>query len=235
MIRTIALALLMAGMAAGPASAEVLAKSGVFNGLTVEYRVVLPDGYDPAKTYPVILDFPGGPQRIDMIDRSLARGLQPLAERLGWVVVTPAAPDGRLYFQGGEAAMPDFLAMIFSEFHVEGGKLHISGVSNGGRSAFHIAALYPDKFSSVTGYPGLNASDDPEELQKFAAMCIYMHAGSEDPGWAGAMQAEAAQYEGLGYKVKFTLEPGQRHVMDFSKDEFGERLFADLEASRRGC
>ena len=37
-------------------------------GVLVHYKVVLPNGYDPAKTYPAILAFGGGPQTMNTVD-----------------------------------------------------------------------------------------------------------------------------------------------------------------------
>ena len=45
-----------------PVQAELLEKTKKVAGTTVQYKVVLPNGYDPAKTYPGILAFGGGPQ-----------------------------------------------------------------------------------------------------------------------------------------------------------------------------
>ena len=49
---------------AQPAAAEMIEKSGRFGGMQVTYKVVLPDGYSAARTYPVVLVFTGGPQQL---------------------------------------------------------------------------------------------------------------------------------------------------------------------------
>src|SRR5512140_3669234 len=45
------------GMDASPANASVQTLSKKVDGVTVQYQVVLPNGYDPAKAYPAILGF----------------------------------------------------------------------------------------------------------------------------------------------------------------------------------
>src|SRR5262245_29624619 len=82
------------------ASAETLDKSGKFGGLTVHYKVVLPPGYDASRAYPTILAFPPGGQDMRLVDGSLARNYRPEAERRGYIVVIPAAPDGQYFFTG---------------------------------------------------------------------------------------------------------------------------------------
>ena len=51
-----------------PLQAEVLEKTKQVGDTAVHYKVVLPDGYDPAKAYPAILGFGGGPQDMKTVD-----------------------------------------------------------------------------------------------------------------------------------------------------------------------
>ena len=53
---------------AQPLRAEIFEKSKKVGGITVRYKVVLPNGYDPAKAYPAILAFGGGPQTMNTVD-----------------------------------------------------------------------------------------------------------------------------------------------------------------------
>ena len=92
--------------AASAAFAEVQTKSARIGTTTVHYKVVLPTGYTPAKVYPAILAFGGGPQTVESIDRALHRNWQKEAESRGYIVVLPAAPDDVLFFQGGEKMPP---------------------------------------------------------------------------------------------------------------------------------
>ena len=49
------IALAVALVASAPLHAELLEKTANIGGVTVQYKVVLPNDYDPAKTYPGIL------------------------------------------------------------------------------------------------------------------------------------------------------------------------------------
>ena len=75
------------------ASAETVGKNGRFGGITLRYKVILPNGYDPARTYPAVLAFPGGRQTIDGVDSSLDRNWRAEAEGRGYIIVSPAAPS----------------------------------------------------------------------------------------------------------------------------------------------
>ena len=59
-----------------PASASVLELTKKVAGMTVHYKVVLPDGYDATKAYPAILAFGGGPQTMNTVDGILNRNFQ---------------------------------------------------------------------------------------------------------------------------------------------------------------
>src|SRR5580692_7988236 len=95
-----------------PVHAELLEKTRKVAGLTVHYKVVLPNGYDPAKAYPAILALGGGPQTMNTVDNVLSRNLRPEAEKRGYIVVAPAAPDDQLFFEEGARIFPEFLKMI---------------------------------------------------------------------------------------------------------------------------
>src|SRR6185436_17784082 len=79
-----------------PLRSEVVEKTKAIDGTTVHYKVVLPNSYDPSKAYPAILALGGGPQSMNIVDGVLSRNLRAEAERRGYIVVAPAAPDGDL-------------------------------------------------------------------------------------------------------------------------------------------
>src|SRR6267154_2752424 len=89
-----------------PLRAEVLEATKTVGGTTVHYKTVLPNGYDPAKAYPAILALGGGPQTMNTVDNILNRNFRAEAEKRGYIVVAPAAPDGELFFDEGDRIFP---------------------------------------------------------------------------------------------------------------------------------
>jgi len=223
-------AVLAIGLAAGPGRAEILSKSGRFAGTSVDYKVLLPPGYDPAKAYPAVLVFTGGGQSLQAAQNTLEVDWRSEAETRGYIVISPDAPGGALFFQEGDRVFPAFLDMIAKDYKLAG-KLHIAGHSNGGLSAFHIAALYPAYFSTVTGYPGLY-QDNPEAEFPAALkrLCLYMHVGDMDPEWRQAMEAEAREIGGQGYHIKLTVEKNQTHRLKAPELGLSKRLFDEIES-----
>ena len=215
--------------------AEVLDKRATVAGVALHYKVVVPKGYDAAKTYPAVLAFPGADQTMEMVDNTLKRNWLDQAEQRGYIVVIPAAPDAGLFFEGGDRVFPQFLDKLLADFHVLDRKFHIAGVSNGGLSAFHIAAKYPQYFWSVTGLPGYLDDATPEHIQALAKLCINMYAGELDTGWRDAEKQQAAEFAARKFTVQFSEEKGQSHIMKTLDGDGAARLFNQFEQARRGC
>src|SRR5207245_40115 len=113
------------------ARAETLAKAGRFGGITIRYKVILPNAYDPARAYPGILAFAGGRQNLDAVNGMLDRNWRPEAETRGYIVVSPVAPPNNFFFErGADSIFPEFLDQILRDYKIESGKLHIAGPSN---------------------------------------------------------------------------------------------------------
>jgi poly(3-hydroxybutyrate) depolymerase len=220
-------AILLCACAIIPARAEMQEKTGTFNGLQVTYEVVLPANYSPAKAYPTVLVFTGGSQGLQGAKGTPQTDWQQEAERRGYIIISPAAPNGQLFFEGGDRIFPEFLDFIQKTYKVEG-KLHIAGHSNGGLSAFHIATKYPKYFSTLTGYPGL--LEDPAEASAIKGMCIFMHVGENDEGWRGEMAQQAASLKAKGFNVQFTVEPHQVHRIKAGEVNLSPRLFNEIES-----
>jgi predicted peptidase len=219
-----------------PAFAEVLDKVTTIDGIAVHYKVVLPGNYDPAKTYPGVLAFAGGGQSIDVVDNMIRTQFQGEAEKRGYIVVSPAAPNGDLFFfSGGEKIFPGFLTKILSDYKIEGRKFHMAGRSNGGISAFHIAALHPSYFVSITGFPGYLDELLPSRVKAVSGMCIYMHVGQFDSDWREQVRDQSEFFREEGMKVQFYLEEGQEHSIESLVGEGSARLFDHFDEARRGC
>lgn len=214
------------------ASAETVAKQGTFNGVAVHYKVVVPNGYDASRAYPTILTFPPGNQDMPLVDNRLEANWREEAERRGYVVVSPAAPDGRLFFDDGRRVFPAFIERIFVDYQVKGGKLILAGASNGGLSAFYVASHYPQYFTTLIGYPGLLREVTPAAVAALRGLCIYMHVGELDAGWRPAMAAEADELRRAGLNVTFSVEPGQHHVIATLDGSGARRLYDEIEACR---
>ena len=229
-------AAVVAMLATRPVQAELLEKTKKVSGTTVVYKVVLPTGYDSAKTYPAILAFGGGPQTMNSVDTVLSRNLRAEAEKRGYIVVAPAAPDEDLFFEEGARIFPEFLKMIQAEYKIQDNKFHIAGPSNGGIAAFHVAASNPQYFLSVTAFPGYMWEPSPAKLQAISKMCVFMYVGENDEYmWHSEMKKEAELLRSAGAVARYTVEKGQPHRLETLAGANAGRLFDGFEETKKGC
>lgn len=223
-------------LALQPLGAKVLDESVRMGGMTVEYKVVVPDGYDPAQAYPAVLVFGGGPQTMRTIDGALDRNFRAEAEKRGYIVVGVAAPDGQLFFQGGDRIFPRFLDKIRDDYKILDGKFHVAGPSNGGIAAMHVAAANPEYFASVTAFPGYLWQPSEKKLRALANVCVFLYVGENDRYmWHDEMKREAEFLSSLGSFARYTVEQGQPHRLETLAGDRASRLFDDFERSRAGC
>jgi len=228
--------LLLVVAAAPAARGEVLEKSRKVAGVTVQYKVVLPAGYDAAKTYPAIIALGGGPQTMNTVDGVLNRNLRAEAEKRGYIVIAPAAPDGELFFESGARIFPEFLKAMLADYKIQDGKFHIAGPSNGGIAAFHVAAANPQYFLSVTAFPGYMWQPTNAKLMAISKMCVFMYVGeNDDYMWHPEMKREAEFLRSKGTVARYTVEKGQPHRIETLAGVNASRLFDGFEETKKGC
>ena len=223
-------------LVAQPLRAEMYLKQKKVGRVNVVYRVVLPDGYDPSKAYPAILAFGGGPQTMNTVDSILMRNFKTEAEKRGYIVIAPAAPNGDLFFEEGDRIFPEFLKLMLADYKIEGGKFHVAGPSNGGIAAFHVAAANPSYFISVTAFPGYMWQPTNLKLQAISNMCVFMYVGENDEYmWHDEMKREGEFLRSKGDVARYTVEKGQPHRLDTLAGASAARLFDDFDEARKGC
>jgi predicted peptidase len=219
-----------------PVKAEVLDKTMKVAGTVVHYKVVLPKNYDAAKAYPGVLAFGGGPQTMNVVESVITRNFRDEAEKRGYIVVAPAAPNDQLFFEGGERIFPAFLKQILADYKIQDGKFHIAGPSNGGIASFHVASLNPGYFLSITAFPGYLWEKTPAHVEAISKLCINMFVGENDPmGWQDLMQSQAAEFRARGISAKYTVEKGQPHRLETLAGANAGRLFDLFAQAQHGC
>jgi poly(3-hydroxybutyrate) depolymerase len=229
-VTSAALTTLLVAGAPITAGADIIEKSGMFGGLKLTYKVVLPDGYDTTRAYPAVLVFTGGPQTLQMAANTLESDWRREGERRGYILVSPGTPDGSLFFESAARVFPELLEHLLHDYKVKGGKFHVAGHSNGGLSAFHVAARYPQYFTTLTGYPGLLDGSDVGRMSALKSMCVFMHVGDQDGGWMTSMQRQADDMKKQGFKIRFTVEKNQVHRLKAAEIDLSNRLYQEIES-----
>jgi poly(3-hydroxybutyrate) depolymerase len=226
----------LVALVASPARADVLEKTKNVGGVTVHSKVVLPARYDSTRAYPGIIALGGGPQTMNTVDGILTRNFQAEAEKRGYIVVAPAAPDGELFFEDGARIFPEFLKLIMADYKIQDGKFHIAGPSNGGIASLHVAAANPQYFLSVTAFPGYMWQPSPAKLQAISKLCVFMYVGETDQyRWHDEMKLEAEFLRSKGTNAHYTVEKGQPHRLETLAGANAARLFDGFEETKKGC
>ena len=204
--------------------------SVVIDGTEIDYVTSVPTGFAVGDEAPLLLAFPPGGQGLDLTASIVAGTYAAEAERLGWVVVSPAAPDGVRFFDGSEALLPGFVDWIETWVTPEGGAPHVIGISNGGISSFRYAVQNPDRVQSVIVFPGFPRGDDADALEPIANIPFRLYAGETDTNWVDNAERTLELLSDLGADVELTVFPGEGHVPDSTRD--GTVVFAELESFR---
>jgi predicted esterase len=173
---------------------------------------------------------------MNVVDNVLDRNFRAGAEKRGYIVIAPAAPDDRLFFEDGARIFPDFLKAMLADYRIQGNMFHVAGPSNGGIAAFHVAAANPQYFLSVTAFPGYMWQPSAAKLQAISKMCVFMYVGETDQYlWHGEMEKEAEFLRSQGGIARYTVEKGQPHRLDTLAGANAGRLFDGFEETKRGC
>jgi len=199
-------------------------------GTTVDYVTITPRGFAIGDSAPVFFALPPGAQDLEITTNVADVVYQDEAVRRGWVVVTPASPGGRWYENGNGLVAAEFLAWVHAWVDAEGDKVHLGGMSNGGLSAFHLAARMPGAFHSLLGYPGYPRSADASAIDNVADIPVRLWVGGDDTTWLENMESTAAKLRTVGTDVELFVLPGEPHVLQSTAD--GVAFFNELDASR---
>lgn len=199
-------------------------------GVDIRCTLVGPPGFaTDGNAHPTLLALPPGDQSQAMVDRAIELYWSPEAARRGWVVVSPAAPAGGSFADGGGDLLPGLLDELGKSLAFEGGAPHLAGVSNGGRAAFRACVEHPERFASLTVLPGMLREDDVARAARLRGVPVAMFVGEQDAQWLDASRRDERALRAAGVDVTLTVAPGQGHVLNIAQGE----LFDLLDARRR--
>ncbi len=200
------------------------------DGTSIDYFTITPEGFAEGDTAPVVLAMPPGSQSVSTTESVVNSVYRTEALARGWVVVSPAAPGGQRFFDGSEDLIPGFLDWVEGWVTPEGGRPHLIGVSNGGLSAFRLAAQQTDAYESIIVFPGFPRSADTDALPELTDIPIRMFVGELDTSWVGPMDATRQTLEDLGGDVELQILPNENHIIQGLQD--GRILFELLDGFR---
>jgi pimeloyl-ACP methyl ester carboxylesterase len=213
-----------------PAIQDGHKKAVMADGTVIAYSLVLPQNFDHAESYPVLLALPPGGQDQEVVDNVIERVWKAEAKNRGWLVISPVAPGALFYEPASAKYLPELVAQITRIYPPEGGMVHLAGVSNGGLSAFRAALDHPELFLDLLTFPGYppEQSDDVARLKRVP---VAIWVGELDSGWRENAAAAVEKLKAAGGSAQITVVPGESHILE---SVGGKEYFDFLDRQRPG-
>jgi predicted peptidase len=122
------------------------------------YKVYVPPGFDPSRSWPVILFLHGaGEWGVDGV-RQTEVGLGPVLrtqpERFPAVVVFPQAPPGQVWLGDLSRAATAALDRTIAEFRGDPARISLAGLSMGAYGAWVLAFENPERYAAIVSVAG---------------------------------------------------------------------------------
>ncbi len=206
------------------------------DGGTLPYRMLLPDNYDPAKKYPLVLFLHGAGERGDDNEKQLVHGVKTFLEaehreQLPCIVIAPQCPkdsywaspkfertkypiDFDFNYQYDQTiALKRAIQLtrsIIKQESVDKKRVYITGLSMGGMGTYEAVYRYRKLFAAAVAVCG--GADVDAYKKKHAKIPFWLFHGDVD-GVVGVKHARAMneKLRALGAEVRYTEYPDVNH------------------------
>jgi predicted peptidase len=203
---------------------------------TLPYRLLLPEGFDASKKYPLVLFLHGAGERGRDNEAQLTHGGQlflndTLRKSFPAIVVFPqCAPEsywsnvqrttdstGKRTFtfqEGGAPTRPmamleNLLEEVQRQYRIKGDQVYVMGLSMGGMGTFELARRHPDLFAAAVPICG-GAHPSTAGALKSARWWVF-HGAKDDVVPPQLSEEMVAALKAQGASVKFTVYPEAGH------------------------
>ncbi len=221
------------------------------DGGTLPYRLLVPDGYDKTRKYPLILFLHGAGERgsdnqkqlfhPDVLNLAEARH----AARHPAFVVAPQCPEGEKWVDVDWSAVPhhktpeepspsmrltmELLEAIQKEYRIDPDRLYVTGLSMGGYGTFDLLVRRPRQFAAAVVVCG---GADDSRAAEFAHVPLWIFHGERDGAVPVARsRSVVAALQKAGAKPRYTEYAGQGHPIwkrAYAEPGLGEWLFGQV-------
>ena len=213
-----------------------LKKSYIFRNDTLPYRILLPDHYDPAKQYPLLMFLHGSGERGDDNEKQLVHGADlflrdSIRNRYPAFIVFPqCSRDGywsnvirdenaigrsRYTFRSGGTPTRDMamlqrlLKQLLIEYPVSRRQVYAGGLSMGAMGTFELVRRSPGIFAAAFAICG-GAHPSTAPQLKNLPWWIF-HGGKDDVVIPAFSEAMVKALRSNKVRVKYTVYPDANH------------------------
>lgn len=188
------------------------------DGTELPFSVDLPVGYEPARSYPVLIA-PGHGKKVEGNWGGLFWG-EDTSQR-GWISVESPA----FLLADPIGSTSQLLDEVARRYRVEGGKFHFACYGPSSGPAFGAAMTYPERVKSLSALPGFPVTDKQDELRKLHGVRVSFIVGQDDPIWKPEVEVAHGRLRTLGVDAYLEVVPDAGHLLqEMFGGEFAERL-----------
>jgi predicted peptidase len=220
-------------------------------GKTLPYRLLLPENYDPKKSYPLVVFLHGAGERGTDNKAQLIHGVAEFAKpenrkKYPCFLIAPQCPAGRRWVEvdwGAEShTMPkepseperltlELITALQKEFAIDTRRIYVTGLSMGGFGAWDLICRRPELFAAAVSVCG---GGDEAQAAKIARIPVWVFHGAKD----GAVKVSRSRnmvdaLKRAGGRPRYTEYPDVGHDSWVPAYRDAE-MFAWLFAQKRG-
>jgi predicted peptidase len=148
-----------------------------------KYVLFVPEGYDPEKTYPLILFLHGlgesGNDGKRQVTVGLGKAVKERQKTFPAFVIFPQSQkkNWTAGSEDGKRAMA-ILDEVSKEYKIDSKRVYLTGLSMGGFGSWSLVAAYPERWAAVVPICGRG---DPKTASKFKDVPLWAFHGDKDP------------------------------------------------------
>ena len=192
------------------------------------YRLVVPEGLDPAKPVPLVFVFHGKGDSKNFI--SFYSGFEAYAKKTGFIAVFPGGLDRHWEMRGREdnvdlAFFDALFAHLTSKYNIDLRRVYATGMSMGGYFCNLLASRRSEQIAAIaphSGGLGVLAATGIGAKRKYAVMIVHGDADKI----VNVEQGRAARdaYIKEGHEVEYVEVKGLAHVWA-GKEGITEKMY----------
>lgn len=212
-----------------------LERSVRLGDVSYAYKVYVPPGFDPSRSWPVILFLHGAGERgtdgVRQTEVGLGRVLRTNPERFPAVVVFPQAPPGQVWLGDLARVATTALEQTIAEFRGDPDRIYLAGLSMGAYGSWVLAFENPERYAAIVSVcggivppagrrarlaqlPPTLSADDPyaATAARVKSIPAWLFHGADDPTVPVTESRQiVAALEQVGASPRYTEYEGVAH------------------------
>jgi len=200
----------------------------VLDGSVQPYSLYVPEGYDPGRSYGLVVALHGAQGNDWDMAASIAA-----AEPRDMLIVAPYGRGDLGWSASGEVDAMDVLDLVSAFYSIDPDRVYLTGRSMGGFGTWRLGQLYSSRFAAIAPFAGWTSAEALENLVNIPVLVVHGEEDYDVP--IDDDRAAVSVLAKLGGNVRFDALRGVGHdAMGAWMEELGpERLLSWLRRWKR--